>query len=179
MADNVKECLGRFELLRPEIYKRVLKVVNSREATEDILQDIQVKILEKPETLRLETLNAWIFRVAYNLAFDELKRSNREQHSSINTPEEESIAEKIGCYDPSFELQVEYTELHKILDAYLRQLPIDNACLIGLHCLEGLSYAKIGKKLGKPMSTVRSKIQRGLKKLRNLLQEGGFDKNAW
>lgn len=177
MADDIERYIKRFCEIRLKIYKKVMRIVKNPDTVEDLLQDVQVKILENVSNLRPETFDAWVFRVAYHLSLDHLKKNNREQYRSVYIPEEENITERLGCYDESFESQIECTELYRALDACLRQLPIDNVNLIKFHWLEGLSYAKMGEKLGKPTSTISSKIQRDLKRLQSLLLESGFDKN--
>ncbi|HEU5378545.1 MAG TPA: sigma-70 family RNA polymerase sigma factor [Ktedonobacteraceae bacterium] len=177
MAD-LEACLERFRKLEPSMRRKILKYINDCEAN-DILQEVQIKIIENFAVLNMETVNAWIFKVTRNLALNALKRNTREHPLSVYMRGEENIVDEIFCYDISLEVEVERAELSKLLNTWLSWLPADYSDPIRLYYLDELDFAEIGRQLGRPVNTLRSRVRRGLAKLRNSLAEKGIDSGSW
>lgn len=122
---------------------------------EDILQDTLIRYLEKaPAFESAEHEKAWLLRVAANLA------KNRIDYNRVRSADElndELIAEQ-------------REDLSFVWEA-VKSLPETYREAVHLFYQEGLSTAEIAGVLGEKEATVRSHLNRGREKLREILKE--------
>jgi len=95
---------------------------------------------------------AWIYRAAFRIAIDELRRERR-----IGQAKEESAV------DPP-----EFTDLM----GALRRLPPRQRAALVLHYQAGLPVVEVARRLGTASATVRVHLHRGRNRLRELLGTG-------
>jgi RNA polymerase sigma-70 factor (ECF subfamily) len=79
VADGDASCLGTlFERHHRSVYQYCLQLTRSPAASEDLVQDVFLRLLQKAASFRGEgTCKAWIFNIARNVAFDYLRRAER------------------------------------------------------------------------------------------------------
>ncbi len=99
----------------------------------------------------------------YNGIFDDVFQTYTRSHMS-EIPVEE-IKEK---QDFS---QIEHREDRIILETAFQVLSKEECQIIVLHAVSGMKHREIGELLHEPLSTVLSKYNRGIKKLRRQLEE--------
>jgi RNA polymerase sigma-70 factor (ECF subfamily) len=97
---------------------------------------------------RLRDPIAWIYRVAFNVAIDELRRDRRR------APEQD------GAVPPP--------ELTGLMDA-LRKLPPNQRAAVVLHHVLDLDVAEVAHRMGIATPTVRVHLHRARSRLRTLL----------
>ncbi|MBR1731405.1 MAG: sigma-70 family RNA polymerase sigma factor, partial [Ruminococcus sp.] len=121
-------------------------------------QEVSVALVTKNAPLGDEAhTKHWLIRTTLNKCRDFHKsyyRRNTEpldQHLDIEAPERNEILEEIF------------------------KLPKNYSTIIYLYYYEGYSIAEIAEILGKNPNTVSSSLQRARKRLKNLLEEGGFN----
>lgn len=151
-----------YRLLRYLVY-----LTARREQAEDLVQETWLRVLERAgqydSRLRFEP---WLFSIARNLAIDGLRK-----HQPESLPEGEIPEASGGVLDgPSPFLAAAKNEDALRVAAALAQLePIYREALL-LRFQEDLSLEEIGQVAGAPVSTIASRIQRGLAKLRTSLE---------
>jgi len=151
-----------YRLLRYLVY-----LTARREHAEDLVQETWLRVLERAgqydSRLRFEP---WLFSIARNLAIDGLRK-----HQPESLPEAEIPETSGGTSDgPSPFLAAAKNEDAFRIAAALGQLePIYREALL-LRFQEDLSLEEIGQVAGAPVSTIASRIQRGLAKLRTSLE---------
>ena len=144
------------------VYGFALSIVKNRADAEDIMQDAYLQILRAAAAYqhRQKPL-AWIFTIVRNLALMKIRSGKRHQG---NLPIEDAI------------LPADVPNLARediiLLRAAMTQLEALDRQIIMLHALSGFKHREIAKLLALPLSTVLSKYQRALKKLRRRLEEG-------
>lgn len=119
----------------------------------------------------------WLYRIISNVFIDELRRRPKARIQSIDQP----VAGASGDSELRFELpdfttdpetMMEQTELDEPLQRALDALSPDFRQAVILADVEGMSYEEIAETMGCSLGTVRSRLHRGRKMLRSLLQQG-------
>lgn len=100
----------------------------------------------------------WLYAIARRAAVDVYRRERRHRLDRLDDPE-------IVALPPSFEGMWEAWEVRKALDA----LTIDEAEVVRLTYLEGLSQEETARYLGIPLGTVKSRSSRARKRLAAML----------
>lgn len=154
-----REALARlYEETRGAVYATALGVLGNHHEAQDITQEAFVKIWEASPGYRSQgSPMAWMLTITRNLALMALRREGRKEEL---TPEEwETIPGDEGSPEENLVLR----EALEALDSEERQV-------ILLHAVSGLKHREIAGVLVLPLSTVLSKYQRGLKKLKKQLE---------
>ena len=102
-------------------------------------------------------ISTWIYRIVVNTAIDMLRKRKKE---GINTQIED------------YEMPVEDTYSDPDLAVALNRLKAEERLVITLRYFEELSLEEISDIAGEPLSTIKSRLYRALKKLRVDLEEG-------
>ena len=121
---------------------------DSPEMTEDIFQDTWVRVIGKMHTLRnIESFTTWLYRIARNTAFQQLRRKKRsyELDDNLLVPDE----------PPSDVFSPE--DAARIHDGLKRLHPVHREVL-ALRFLEQMSYQQVADVLGCNLNTVKSRI---------------------
>ncbi len=131
-------------------------------AAEDLVQETWVAALQaKPE--ERHSLRPWLGTVLGNFARQGWRGSAHRQRRELVAAKHESL--------PSAAELTERTESQRLLMEQLLKLPEAQRELLLLKYFEELSAAEIGRRRGLPVSTVKSRIERGLEALRKGLDE--------
>lgn len=112
----------------------------------------------------------WLYRLASNACVDLLRRENRRQADSLD-----EAALDLPSTEPSPQESAERKGLREQVEDGLRQLPPDYRAVLVLREIHQLRYDEIAQALSLDVGTVKSRINRGRKRLREiLLQSGNF-----
>lgn len=142
------------------VYGFILSILKNQYDAEDILQETYIKIktgahLYKPQGKPL----AWIFTIARNLSYMKIRKDKNTQTSPYEELE--------NMLDFS---AVEDKENKLLLEAAFSILGDEERQIIILHANTGLKHREIAALVKLPLSTVLSKYNRGMKKLRNYIE---------
>jgi RNA polymerase sigma-70 factor (ECF subfamily) len=108
-------------------------------------------------------LGPWLATIARRAAIDIHRRESRRRHESLDaTP---STDPALVSLPPSIERVYDIWEVRQALD----QLSPEEATLVRLQHLEGLSHTEIADRLGIPLGTVKSRTHRAHRRLAALL----------
>ena len=135
------------------------KRINNPLDAEDLLQDVFLK-LSQSDLDTIDNLKSWLYTIAKNAIIDYY----RKKKIAILALEQQLLEETYK--DPST-----VYELSQFVQPFIAYLPEDYAQLLKLHEIEGVSQKEIARKLGMNYVTVRSRIQRGRAKLKQLFAE--------
>ncbi|BDD05605.1 RNA polymerase sigma factor SigZ [Aureibacter tunicatorum] len=146
------------ELYNP-LFLYVRKRINNQEDAEDLTQEVFLK-LSKSDSDKVDSLKSWVYTIAKNTITDYYRKKKLqteviEDNTFVDEYNENNVVEELGgC-----------------IAAYLDKLPDDYRELMKLSEIEGVPQKEIAKQLGLNYVTVRSKIQRGRKKLKNIFSD--------
>ena len=121
------------------------------------------------------SFSTWLYRLASNACVDLLRQEGRRQSAAGPSLNDEEARVDVPDPAPSPQEQAERSELREQIEAGLQALTPDHRQVLILREMHQLSYDEISKVLDVDVGTVKSRINRGRKQLRNfLLSSGNF-----
>ena len=141
-------------------YRLAYSYLKNREDALDAVQTAVCRALEKQDSLQTpEAMRTWFYRILVHVCTDQLRR----RKTVVFLPPEALDA---GSYEDPLPLD---GDLATRVDA----LPPEIATIIRLRFYEELSLKEISAATGAPLSTVKTRLYAGLKKLR-VSMEGDY-----
>jgi RNA polymerase sigma-70 factor, ECF subfamily len=184
MADDTKslalglrrrdpELLDRLiEQYQYRLFRYLLYVTGNRERAEDFFQDTWIRVLERGHQYDGKSkFEAWLFSIARHLVIDWQRQKKVQSLDALTNPDEGAPMEFAGD-DPSPLHLVLTQESEGTVHASLEKLPAIYREVLLLRFQEELGLAEIAVVLNAPISTVKSRLYRGLDDLRVLLAGG-------
>jgi len=158
-----------------KVYSVAYHFTLKREDAEELAQEIFLKVFENLH--RYDggfPLVAWIVSLSRNLCIDRYRRRKRER--SFRFVSEDAVAPLLQSGDDPAADTIR-KERVKLLFSALSEIPEDLAEILVLRDLDGLAYEEIGKALGLPDGTVKSRLFRAraevARKVRERQERGG------
>ena len=143
-------------------------------------KDAWAKALENHGQLRnSEQFGAWIFRIARNLAFQEVRKNQRKAKVWVmsnfvaSEGQIEALLEKFPCSSPGPLERAICHERHQLIQHTLEDLDPATQMMLQLRYYERLTLAEIASALNVPLGTVCTKVHRGLKTIQQRLTRQG------
>lgn len=130
--------------------------------SQDIAQDVLVKILEADIALPFEKLRAWLYRSAVRAYIDKYRR-DKHYHE---------ILQKDFFRQDAYVKFDDYS--YEPLYLAVEELPAKYQTVLDLYYFQELSIKEIGEVLGMSQSWVKVNLHRGRKQLAKLLNEKGY-----
>lgn len=143
--DALTSLIERYQ--RPMWYF-VSRLLDDRQASEDILQDVWLTVIKRIHALKKpEAFSTWLYRIARNRIYHQLrkKKIQAELNENIKIPEESENDEI--CFD-------DVAKVHRCL----RLLRREHREVLMLRFLEQMSYQQIAEVLDCNLGTVRSRV---------------------
>ena len=137
----------------------IKKRVRNQEDAEDLTQDVFLK-LSKSNNKGVNNIKSWVYTIAKNTITDYY----RKKQIKTNSIEDDIFFDNDSNEDAR-------KELEKCLNSFINQLPEQYKELIVLSELKEIPQKEIAEQLNMNYVTVRSKIQRGRKKLKELFKD--------
>jgi len=156
------------------VYSLCLRLLGNAQSAEDTTQDAFISAYRRLETFRGGSFRAWLFRIAANAAYDEMRWRRSRPAASLDEPlSDGERAFQVPDKAPSPQESAEQGELRAALTAALARLPDEQRLAIVLCDVQGLDYAEIAAVMRCSLGTVKSRIARGRARLREILLESG------
>ena len=152
-------------------YNVAYRVTGNREAAADACQDAFLKAYKAIKQYKGGSFKSWLLRIVTNTCYDNLRYQSRRPATSL-----EDLTENPDDHSPKLvdraELPEEHAlrgELGEVIQAGINQLPEDQRIVLVLSDVQGLSYQEIAKIIDQPLGTVKSRLSRGRRRLRDFL----------
>jgi RNA polymerase sigma-70 factor, ECF subfamily len=158
------------------IHNLCTRMCGDSHRAEDLAQEAFVRIFaRRKEYVASGKFSTFLWRVALNLCYDELRRRERRRESSLDGDSDELCrAEEIDSHAPDTALAQQETA-ETVREALMAISETYRSVLVLRH-YEGLKFREIAEVLGIPEGTVKSRMADGLSQLAVLLQpENGSD----
>jgi RNA polymerase sigma-70 factor (ECF subfamily) len=143
-----------------------LRILGTREEAEEVVQDVFWQLWKA--TLRYDPargrFSTWLFSVTRNRCIDRLRASARAPARADGSELARLAA------DDDQEVEAYQVERQKEVRAQLELLSEDQRQAIELAFFRGLSHVEIASTTGEALGTVKSRIRRGLLRLREGLE---------
>jgi len=143
-------------------YGYFYRLTGNNDVSDDLLSELFVKLVEKISSYKGGSFESWLFKIASNIFHDYLRGKQRwKKLLEVRKRQlETKIAERGRAEDERIDkLQIQ-----------LEKLDGDTRELIILRYYSQLSFKEIARMRSEPIGTALSKVHRGLKKLRELME---------
>lgn len=155
------------------VYSVALRHLRTPDAAQDVTQDAFLRAWQSLSTFRNEHpggFRAWVLRIATNRALDTLRARARRPEESIDQRQErdDTTWEPESADESAFDL-ASRGELARVLERALGQLQPDQRLAVILSDVQGHPYDEIADITGVALGTVKSRINRGRVRLREIL----------
>src|SRR5689334_1532143 len=159
------------ERYQHRLVRYLLYLTGRREYAEDLAQETWIRVLQRGSQYNGgQRFDPWLFAIARNLAIDYL-RKKRKAVQTDSLPDDEILLVTASGPSP-FEAAARSEDAMRLAGQLQILSPLYREALL-LRFQEDLSLAEIAQVLGAPVTTVTSRIYRGLAALRSAFEEGG------
>jgi len=145
------------------------------DGAEDLAQDTLLKVYINKDSYReIAKFSTWFYTIASNLAKTELRKNKRRQtlpFSAVGADDREFIAS--APIDQHEDEQSGIRNDNKIIHESLKELDEEFRNIIIFRDIQELSYDEISKIIQIPLGTVKSRINRGRLKLKEIIKNKG------
>lgn len=149
--------------LKDIIFRTALRITMNREESEDVVQDILIKLWQQREQLGdVRNLESFAVASARNLALD---RKARFEQRNISLVEESHDTEDV--WQLSAHEKLEQQEKNDLVHSIISSLPEKQKTVIHLRDIEGKSYKEISDIMQITESDVKVNLFRARESLRN------------
>ena len=161
--DGDSQCFLRLiDMYSGRCYGYFYRLTGNRDLSEALLDELFTRAAEKIGSFKGSYFEGWLFRIASNIFHDYLRQRQREKKLLARQREQYEEAAPQG-------LKEENEDIDK-LQKKLGQLDDETRELIMLRFYSEMSFKEIADLRGEPIGTTLSKVHRGLKKLRELME---------
>ena len=159
------------ERYQSQVYNVSARILGDRHLAEDVTQETFIKAHRSIDGFRGGSLRAWLLRIASNLSLDATRSRKRRPAESL-----EAASERPGFSVPSGQPRPRASEalqgeLREKIQDCIMTLPDDQRAVIVLVDVQGLSYNEAADAIGSAVGTVKSRLARGRRRLRDALME--------
>ena len=180
MSVDKSEKLVTFEQqalpLMPQLYGAALRWTRNPSDAEDLVQETFAKAFAAWDKFQQGTnLKAWLFRIMTNTHINLYNKRNKDQaKTALDDLEDWQVGsgESVtSSTNRSAELEALDNLPANIIREAMDQIPDEFRMVVYYAVVEGLPYAEIAEVMDTPVGTVMSRLHRGKKLLRTLLQD--------
>lgn len=158
MHNGDKEAFAHiYRELKQPVFTIVRRIVQSKEAAEDITQDVFVKLYLSPPDSSVQNPRAWIFQMARNLSIDALRKKQSTDIDDVQLAAEDAFSNIAMRLD---------------IETAIGKLPRIEREILSLHLNGELHFNEISRIVGLSLPAVYRKYRKALKSLRDLLNGG-------
>lgn len=155
-----------YDLTAAKLFGICLRISRNRQAAEDILQDVYIKVWNRAgrfDAARASPIT-WLCAIARNAAID----WQRANSGPALLPEESAagiVDDRPGALEIA-EAAEERARIHNCLEA----LDAQKGRVIRAAFFDGLSYPQLAERTAMPLGTIKSWVRRGLAQLKLCLE---------
>lgn len=168
----------------PQVFRYLRHWLNDPQVAEDVLQDTWLRVVERLESYDARRpFLAWLLAIARHRAIDRLRERVRQtaplgqpaelrENDRGDTPEP---LDRVAAATPSPLEQLAEADLQRRVGSALGSLPPVYREVLTLRFHQDLQLHEIARLLQVPLSTVKSRVQRGLVLLRQRAEGLGLN----
>ncbi|MGN6181378.1 MAG: RNA polymerase sigma factor [Mucilaginibacter sp.] len=154
-----------YQAFLPRLYRYVYGIIRSKEDTEEILQDIFLKLWERKEDLEgVRSFNSYVFRMARN------KLMNLYDHQKVQQKAIDFISLHAQESGATAEHHYIYEQYNEIAQRALSSLPPKRRLVFEMSTQQELSYDEIARELRISKSMVKKQLYSANRHIKEYLE---------
>ena len=166
--------------LQAQAYNLACRMLNDRHLAEDAGQEAFTAAYRSFNQFRGENLRAWLMRIVANTCRDMLRASRSRPTVALDPVGSEPVSEEAALSATDLPTDLESpedaalrAELRRTIESGLDSLPEERRLALVLVDVQGFSYEEAATILNCSLGTVKSRISRGRRDLRDYLRSTG------
>lgn len=165
------------ERYQHRLYRYLLRIVRQPATAEDLFQQTWLRVMERIRNYDAQrSFEGWLFALAHNLAIDHLRRY-RPESLDEPLPSGDARSELVPGTGPGALEQLLSQERAGWLAGSVAELPLVFREVLTLRFEEEMKLEEIAAVLALPLGTVKTRLHRALKHLRQTLEQKLENKN--
>ena len=158
------------EQYQHRLLRYLLHLTGNRATAEDLFQETWLHVLEKGHLYDgRNRFVAWLMSIGHNVAIDYLRKRNPTSLDEMKDPEDGAPFEPPATDPSPFDLALAQQQ-HEMFDAALGKVPAIFREVLILRFQEQMKLEEIAQLVRIPVSTVKTRIYRGVMALRPALR---------
>ncbi|MEO5648346.1 MAG: sigma-70 family RNA polymerase sigma factor [Ginsengibacter sp.] len=157
---------------KDKIFTSIYLLVKDKYLTEDIFQDVFIKVIDTLNSGRYNDEGKflpWVMRIAHNSCIDHFRKLKRSP--TIKTSDDHDIFEVLNFSDAGIDEKIMQGQSHERVRKMLDMLPQDQKEVIVMRHYADLSFKEISNLTGCSINTALGRMRYGLMNLRKLMIE--------
>jgi len=164
-----------------QLYGAAMRMTRNPADAEDLVQETYMKAFAAFDSFTDGTnLKAWLFRILTNTYINIYRKKQRQPYQSGSEDLTDWQLHEVESHDSRGLRSAEAEALDRLADVdvveALAKVPEDFRMAVYLADVEGFSYKEIAEIMDTPVGTVMSRLHRGRKLLRELLQDYAIER---
>jgi RNA polymerase sigma factor (sigma-70 family) len=157
------------------LYAVALRILREPAAAEEVLQEAFVSVWRhaKGYTAAKSQPQTWLTSIVRNRCLDRLRRRDLDTVTLTRDNDEETEIDLPAETPSAVDLLIAGAEAQSVRDC-VQTLEGGQKQAIALAFFQGLTHAELARQLGQPLGTVKSWVRRGLDRLKQCLESGGY-----
>ena len=146
------------------------RLVNNVDLAEDLRQEIFLRVYRAAGTYQpTAKFSTWLYRIATNICLDTLAKQRHRKTIPIDTVSGDLDAKAIAHPVAQPDELAERKEAEQQVRLALERLPEDLRVIVVMRYYDGLKFREIAEILNCPVSTVKSRMAAGMRRLNQML----------
>ena len=171
MDDDPQAFARLVERWQGPIQRLCIKMLGDAHRAEDLTQEAFVRVFARRKDYEpAGRFSTFLWRIALNLCYDELRKIKRRGESSLEGGADERGETDFKADTAGPDVQVVADERAEHVRRALLQIPEPYRVVVVLRHYEGLKFREIGEVLDIPEGTVKSRMVEALNQLSRLLK---------
>ena len=150
-------------------YNVAYRILGCAEAAADATQEAFLSAYCAVDRFRGDRIKPWLLRIVTNVCYDQLRTRRRRSEISLDAETDLEWGEWSVAPLESPRAFAERQELGRSIQHALNTLPLEQRAVIVLADIQDMSYREVSETLRIPLGTVRSRLNRARKKMRQTL----------